>query len=63
MVVGVVPEKAEEALAALRENELGKDAEIIGEATNNFREVVMETSVGGKRILPPPIGDPIPRIC
>lgn len=63
IVVGVVPEKAGEVLAALRKTELGRDAEMIGDATDDFREVVMETSVGGKRILPPPIGDPIPRIC
>ena len=27
------------------------------------RGVVLETVVGGKRILEPPIGDPVPRIC
>ncbi len=41
----------------------GKDAQIIGEATEDFSEVVLETVVGGKRIMAPPIGDPIPRIC
>ena len=41
----------------------GKDAAIIGEATNDFNEVILETVVGGKRIMAPPIGDPIPRIC
>ena len=41
----------------------GKKAEIIGEATDDFREVVIETEVGGRRILAPPVGDPVPRIC
>jgi len=50
-------------LAALRESKEGKDAQIIGEATSDFSEVVLETVVGGKRIMAPPIGDPIPRIC
>lgn len=63
IVVGVVPEKASDVLAALRETEAGRDAQIIGEATDAFNGVVMETLVGGKRILPPPIGDPVPRIC
>lgn len=63
MIIGVVPQKTEEMLAALRETREGKDAQIIGEATENFSEVVLETLVGGKRILAPPIGDPVPRIC
>jgi hydrogenase expression/formation protein HypE len=63
VLIGVVPQKAEEILAALRETEEGRDAEIIGEATIEFSEVVLETVVGGKRIVAPPIGDPIPRIC
>ncbi|MDH5390333.1 MAG: hydrogenase expression/formation protein HypE [Candidatus Bathyarchaeota archaeon] len=63
VVIGVVPQKAEEILAALRETREGRNAQIIGEATKDFSEVVLETLVGGKRILAPPIGDPVPRIC
>ena len=63
VLIGVVPQKVEEILAALMETEEGKDAQIIGEATGDFSEVVLETVVGGKRILAPPIGDPVPRIC
>jgi hydrogenase expression/formation protein HypE len=63
VVVGVVPQKAEEVLEALRSTRLGREAELIGEVTDEFRGVVMETSPGGRRILPPPYGDPVPRIC
>jgi hydrogenase expression/formation protein HypE len=63
VLIGVVPQKAEEILAALKETAEGRDAQIIGEATSDFSEVVLETVVGGKRIIAPPIGDPIPRIC
>ncbi|MCW3987856.1 MAG: AIR synthase-related protein, partial [Candidatus Bathyarchaeota archaeon] len=63
VVVGVVAQKASNVLAAFRKTELGRDAEIIGEVTDEFTSVVMETSVGGKRIIPSPVGDPIPRIC
>jgi len=63
VLIGVVPQKAEEILSSLRETKEGKDAQIIGEATEDFSEVVLETVVGGKRIMAPPIGDPIPRIC
>ena len=63
VLLGVVPQKAEEVLAVLRESPEGKNAAIIGEATGHFSEVILETVVGGKRILAPPLGDPIPRIC
>jgi len=63
VVVGVVAQKAEEVLEALRAHRLGREAELIGEVTDEFEGVVMETSPGGRRILPPPYGDPVPRIC
>lgn len=63
ILIGVVWEKAEEVLSTLKETKEGKDAQIIGDATKQFREVALETEVGGKRILAPPIGDPVPRIC
>jgi len=63
ILIGVVREKAEEVLSALKDTKEGKDAQIIGEATKQFKEVALETAVGGKRILAPPIGDPVPRIC
>jgi hydrogenase expression/formation protein HypE len=63
IVIGVVKEKAEEVLKLLKTAEEGKEAEIIGEATNAFSGVAMQTVVGGKRIIPRPVGDPVPRIC
>ncbi|MEJ2242587.1 MAG: hydrogenase expression/formation protein HypE [Candidatus Bathyarchaeota archaeon] len=63
VLIGVVPQMAENVLTTLRSTEEGKNAEIIGEATRDFGEVILETVVGGKRILAPPVGDPVPRIC
>jgi len=63
VVIGVVPRKAEEVLNLLRERKEGREAQIIGEATGDFEGVALETVVGGKRIIAPPIGDPVPRIC
>jgi hydrogenase expression/formation protein HypE len=62
-VVAVVKEKVEDVLKALRRTEPGKKAAIIGEARSDIRGVVMETLVGGKRIVDMPAGDPVPRIC
>jgi len=50
-------------LGFLKATEVGKEAEIIGEATKDFKGVAMQTEVGGKRIIARPIGDPVPRIC
>jgi hydrogenase expression/formation protein HypE len=63
IIIGTVAQKAEEVLDLLKETKEGKNAQLIGETTDQFKEVALETVVGGKRILTPPIGDPIPRIC
>jgi len=62
VVMGVEAEKAEEILQALRKTKYGKEAQIIGEVTED-KHVIMETSLGGKRILEAPIADPVPRVC
>ncbi|MEA1994289.1 MAG: hydrogenase expression/formation protein HypE [Euryarchaeota archaeon] len=63
LVIGVVPEKAENVLRTMKKHPLGKNAEIIGKVTDSVEGVVLETSIGGKRILHKPVGDPVPRIC
>jgi len=63
VVMGVVKEKADDVLDALKRTEQGKDAAIIGSATKDLKGVVMKTRVGGMRIVETPIGDPVPRIC
>jgi hydrogenase expression/formation protein HypE len=63
IIIGVVKEKAEELLELIKTAQEGKEAEIIGETTADFRGVAMQTVVGGKRIIARPVGDPVPRIC
>lgn len=63
VVLGVVKEKVDDVLSVLRKHPLGQRAAIIGEATETVSGVVMQTAVGGKRIIRKPLGDPIPRIC
>jgi hydrogenase expression/formation protein HypE len=62
VVMGVEAEKADEILEALRKTKYGKEAQIIGEVTED-KHVIMETLLGGKRILEAPIADPVPRVC
>jgi hydrogenase expression/formation protein HypE len=63
MVIGVIPEMTAEVLTVIKHNEYGKDARVIGKATAEVNRVVLETVVGGKRIIEAPVGDPVPRIC
>jgi hydrogenase expression/formation protein HypE len=62
-LIAVVPQLAEAVLKALKSTKEGKKAAIIGEASKKCRGVAMRTSVGGLRIVEPPAGDPVPRIC
>ena len=63
MILGVVPDMAEDVLKVIRHHPYGKNAAIIGKATSSIHGVVLRTEVGGRRILEPPVGDPVPRIC
>ena len=62
VIMGVDADNAEEILQAIRKTKYGKDAQIIGEVTND-KHVILETVMGGKRILEAPIADPVPRVC
>ncbi|MFH1774162.1 MAG: hydrogenase expression/formation protein HypE [Methanobacteriota archaeon] len=63
-IIGVKPEKAEKILQLIKSMKLGKDAQIIGEVTDRYNgKVILETVIGGRRIMQPPIGDPVPRVC
>jgi hydrogenase expression/formation protein HypE len=62
-VIACVPDMADEIVRVLRSHPLGRDAAVIGYATSGSKRVVMRTTVGGRRILEPPVGDPVPRIC
>jgi hydrogenase expression/formation protein HypE len=63
IIIGAVPQKAQEVLEFLKQTPEGKDAQIIGETTTEFKGVAIQTLVGGKRIIAKPVGDPVPRIC
>jgi hydrogenase expression/formation protein HypE len=63
VIIGCVPDKAEAVLKAIKGTPEGKNASIIGVVKEGKERVILRTEVGGKRILEPPSGDPVPRIC
>ncbi len=60
----VKTDSAEEVLAIVKENEFGKDACIIGEViADHPGMVIMQTRIGGTRIVDMLTGEQLPRIC
>ncbi|HET7514347.1 MAG TPA: hydrogenase expression/formation protein HypE [Gaiella sp.] len=64
LVAVVAPDVAREALVALRAHPLGADAVEIGTIEDEpHGMVVLDTALGGSRIVDLLVGDPLPRIC
>lgn len=58
------PDIASEVLAMMKNHEKGRNAAIIGEFTAEHpNKVVMQSLIGGKRIVSPLVGEQLPRIC
>ncbi len=64
LVASVHPDAADTVLAAMQQHTRGADATIIGEVRASDRpRVVLQTAVGGKRLVDLPAGELLPRIC
>jgi hydrogenase expression/formation protein HypE len=64
VLVVVAEEDAPKVLAAVRRDALGRSARVIGTVTAaHAGKVFMETVAGGRRIVPMPQGEQLPRIC
>ncbi|MFN8162210.1 MAG: hydrogenase expression/formation protein HypE [Solirubrobacterales bacterium] len=64
LIAVVAPERAADALEAMRSHPLGREAAEIGEIRSEPEAtVVLETGLGGGRIVDMLTGDPLPRIC
>jgi hydrogenase expression/formation protein HypE len=64
LIAVVAADAAADALAALRAHPLGRDAVIAGEVREEPEGLVLlDTALGGSRIVDMLVGDPLPRIC
>jgi hydrogenase expression/formation protein HypE len=64
MIAVVAPEAAAQALSALHSHETGREACQVGVVSGSHPgRVILETAVGGRRILDLPRGLLLPRIC
>lgn len=64
LVAVVAPDRAGEALEALRAHPLGEGAAAVGEVHEEPESMVwVRTGIGGRRVLDMLVGDALPRIC
>jgi hydrogenase expression/formation protein HypE len=64
LIAVVSSKKASSIIANMKKHPLGKKASIIGEITeDNKGKVVLETVIGGFRIIDRLVGEQLPRIC
>lgn len=64
LIAIVASADAEKILAAMKDHPSGKDSAIIGEVTaNHTGVVVLQTAIGGERVVDMISGEQLPRIC
>ena len=64
LIAFVDADHAKEVLSVIQEDDHGKDASIIGEVVSDHcGKVVMQTRIGGTRIIDMLTGAQLPRIC
>jgi len=64
LIAIVAAEAADEALALLRQYPVGAEAVVLGEVREEPEGMVLlDTTLGGTRIVDMLVGDPLPRIC
>lgn len=57
------PDKTDDLLAALAKHTQTRNAQVVGKANKGKARVIMKTTIGGRKILQVPYGEPIPRVC
>lgn len=64
LVIFAPKEVAPKLVDTLHEGKYSKDAAIIGEVTQDMAgHVIVKTEIGAETLLPPPVGELLPRIC
>lgn len=60
----ILPEnEAQKALEIIKSSDYGENAAVIGIVSGNGERLILNTKIGGKRLLGPLIGEGLPRIC
>ncbi len=62
-IIIVDSDRTDEVLKALRTHKTTSDAKAIGTVREGPGRVVMRTSIGGRKVVQVPYGEPVPRVC
>ena len=62
LLIAVAQKKAPRLLSMMHEEGIA-EAAIIGEVVGGPPRVVLQTAMGGRRLITTPASDPLPRIC
>lgn len=62
-VMCVDSKKTDAILSALSKHRTTCDATVIGKVIDGKARVVMKTTIGGRKIIQVPYGEPVPRVC
>jgi len=63
VVAVIAREESDRALEAMRSLPSGREAAIIGRVQEQPARVLLETTLGGERVIEELEDDPLPRIC
>jgi len=63
VVMSVDSKKTDDLLSTLTGHKTTADARVIGKVLDGKARVVMRTTIGGRKIIQVPYGEPIPRVC
>jgi len=62
-VMAVEPSHTDDILSVLGNHELTKDALVVGKFSKGKSRVLMKTTIGGRKVIQVPYGEPVPRVC
>jgi hydrogenase expression/formation protein HypE len=62
-VMSVSPSKTDDILSALQKHTVARDARVVGKIRKGKSRVLLKTSIGGRKVIQVPYGEPVPRVC
>ena len=63
VVMTANPDSTDELLSALARHKTTKHAQVVGKVQKGKARVLLKTTIGGRKIIQVPYGEPIPRVC
>jgi hydrogenase expression/formation protein HypE len=62
-VMSVAHDHTDDILSVLRKHTATKDAQVVGTVRSGKSRVLLRTSIGGRKVIQVPYGEPVPRVC